>query len=236
VLRQNNINLLLIEDDREIATALCHVLAPLYNVTLIANGKSGLREALSGRFDMIILDLQLPDLNGLDVCHELREHDSTTPIMILTGQNRVIDKIQLLDAGADDYLTKPFSLGELKARLRVLQRRSHKPRAQASVLKVGDLILDRERHTVRRADQAINLRPKEFALLECLMLHTGTVVSRPILGHYAWQGNGKPWTNTIDVHIKHLRDKIDRPFRRPLIHTMHGLGYMIEPVDRSLPA
>ncbi len=220
--------LLLIEDDREIATALCHVLAPVYTVTLVGTGGSGLRHALNGTYGMIILDLNLPDTNGLEVCQELRAEGCNTPVIILTGQTRVMDKIRLLDAGADDYLTKPFSLGELKARLRVLQRRGHRPGSGAEFLSVGELTLDRVKHQVKRAGHTIDLRPKEFALLECLMLHTGTVVNRSILGNYAWQNSDKPWTNTIDVHIKHLRDKLDRPFEWPLIQTVHGLGYKLD--------
>lgn len=227
--------LLLIEDDREIATALCHVLAPAYTVTLVGTGASGLQQAKTGKYGLIVLDLNLPDINGLHVCQELRTEGYNTPILILTGQTKVMEKIRLLDAGADDYLTKPFSLGELKARLRVLQRRGHRPSVEAEFLSVGDLTLDRTKHQVQRAGQNIVLRRKEFSLLECLMLHSGTVVSRPILGNYAWQGNEKPWTNTIDVHIKHLRDKVDKPFERPLIHTVHGLGYKLDAVDFTNP-
>lgn len=227
--------LLLIEDDREIAMALCHVLAPVYVVTLVGTGASGLEQAKSGKYGLIVLDLNLPDISGLSVCQELRAEGRNTPIMILTGQAKVMDKIRLLDAGADDYLTKPFSLGELKARLRVLQRRGHRPGAEAEFLSVGELTLDRTRHQVQRAGQTIILRRKEFSLLECLMLHSGTVVSRAILGNYAWQGNDKPWTNTIDVHIKHLRDKVDRPFEQPLIQTVHGLGYKLDAVDLTNP-
>ncbi|HET7060125.1 MAG TPA: response regulator transcription factor [Candidatus Saccharimonadales bacterium] len=223
----NTTKLLLIEDDREIADALCHVLAPAYSVTLAATGKAGFEQARSGKYSLIVLDLNLPDMNGLEICQKLREDGLNTPVLILTGQNKVMDKIRLLDAGADDYLTKPFSLGELKARLRVLQRRGRRPGAGAERIVVGRLTLDRSKHRVQRAGQSIRLRRKEFLLLECLMLHSGTVVSRTILGNYAWQGNEKPWTNTIDVHIKHLRDKVDRPFDRQLIRTVHGLGYKI---------
>lgn len=225
--------LLLIEDDREIAGALCHVLAPNYQVTLVGTGRSGVEQAQSGKYGLIILDLNLPDTTGLQVCQELREHGFDTPILILTGQNKIMDKIRLLDAGADDYLTKPFSLGELKARLRVLRRRGQRPGTESESLSAGDLTLDRTKHQVRRAGQTIHLRRKEFALLECLMLHAGTVVSRTILGNYAWQGSEKPWTNTIDVHIKHLRDKVDRPFTQPVIHTVHGLGYKLD-ADRPI--
>ncbi|HVX47879.1 MAG TPA: response regulator transcription factor [Candidatus Saccharimonadales bacterium] len=226
--------LLLVEDDREIAEALCQVLAPTYDITLVGTGSSGLEKALSGQYGLMILDLNLPDMNGLEVCQKLRDKGWKTPILILTGQDKVMDKIRLLDAGADDYLTKPFSLGELKARLRVLRRHNAKRAdAEARQLAVEDLTLDRTKHTVKRAGQPIDLRRKEFAILECLMLHAGTVVSRTVLGNYAWQDEDKPWTNTIDVHIKHLRDKVDRPFGHQLIQTVHGLGYKVAPPSHS---
>ncbi|HVV67116.1 MAG TPA: response regulator transcription factor [Candidatus Saccharimonadales bacterium] len=226
---QNNklVKILLIEDSKDIAAALSHVLASSHDITLAETGAMGLASAKRQEYDTIILDLNLPDMTGLEVCQRLRANDAETPIIILTGEDKVLNKIRLLDAGADDYLTKPFSLGELKARLRVLQRRGHKPLALADNLTVGELILDRKRHQVQRNGEPITLRKKEFALLECLMLHAGTVVSRNILGNYAWQESDKPWTNTIDVHIKHLRDKIDRPFEQQLIQTVHGLGYKL---------
>lgn len=226
--------LLIIEDDREIATALCYVLSATYDVTLIGTGDSGFDQAMTDAYGLIILDLNLPDMDGLKVCRQLRAEGCNTPILVLTGQRRVMDKIHLLDAGADDYLTKPFSLGELKARLRVLQRRGHRPGTEAEILSVGELQLDRTKHRVQRAGQIINLRRKEFAMLECLMLHAGAVVSRKVLGNYAWLGSEKPWTNTIDVHIKHLRDKVDRPFKRPLILTVRGLGYKIDATRSDL--
>lgn len=219
--------LLLIEDSREISLAFRQVLATGYSITLAENGLTGLKHARNDNFDVIVLDLNLPDISGLQVCEELRASGCESPVLILTGEAKVMTKIRLLDAGADDYLTKPFSLGELKARLRVLHRRGHQPAAEASQLNIGELTLDKSKHQVKRDGQIIGLRRKEFTLLECLMLHAGNVVSRSLLGNYAWQGADKPWTNTIDVHIKHLRDKIDRPFDKPLIHTVHGLGYKL---------
>jgi len=150
------------------------------------------------------------------------------PILILSGETKVLSKVTLLDAGADDYLTKPFSLGELKARLRVLTRRSESSRPKQHQLKTADLTLDSDTHHVTRAGQLIKLRRKEFAMLECLMQHAGSVVTRDILTNYAWRENEDAWTNTIDVHIKYLRDKIDRPFTTPLIKTVHGFGYKLE--------
>jgi DNA-binding response OmpR family regulator len=231
VKRDKTVKLLLVEDDREIAGALCQVLAPTYEVRIVNTGKGGLEQATGGNYGIIVLDLNLPDINGLKVCQQLRSNKVETPILILTGQNKIMDKIRLLDAGADDYLTKPFSLGELKARLRVLRRRGPQADSETANLLVGDISLDRTKHHVERAGQPIYLRRKEFALLECLMLHAGNVVSRTILGNYIWPGDDKPWANTIDVHIKHLRDKIDKPFDYPVIHTVHGLGYKLEARD-----
>lgn len=220
--------LLLIEDSRDIAATLSQALAADYVVTIAGTGFSGLHHAQNKNYDSIILDLNLPDMSGLQVCETLRSDGCTTPILILTGEAGVMTKIRLLDAGADDYLTKPFSLGELKARLRALQRRDRQVPLDLPQLTIGELTLDKAKHQVEREGQIISLRRKEFALLECLMRHADTVVTRSALGNYAWHGADTPWTNTIDVHIKHLRDKIDRPFGRSFIQTVHGLGYKFE--------
>ena len=138
-----------------------------------------------------------------------------------------MSKINLLDAGADDYLTKPFSLGELKARLRALIRNSNHETPKAKKISASGLVLNRESHSVSREGVSINLRRKEFALLECLIENAGSVVSRNNLTQHAWKGEENPWTNTVDVHIKYLRDKVDRPFKHQLIETVHGLGYRL---------
>lgn len=221
------LKILLIEDDRGIATALVQALND-YEVVVAETGQDGLALALDDSYALAILDLNLPDITGLDVCKQLRLHSSTLPILILSSEARVLSKINLLEAGADDYLTKPFSLGELKVRIRALLRRNGKLIFKRGRLSVEDLSLDSERHRVERAGQTIRLRRKEFALLECLMQQPGSVVSRQTLTSYAWQSSEDPWANTVDVHIKYLRDKIDRPFSNPLIKTVHGLGYKLE--------
>lgn len=222
-------NLLLIEDDINISLALAQALSDIYRVERATNGLSGIQKATAGKPDIILLDLHLPDMHGLQICKAIRSGGFNGPLIILTAENKALSKIQLLDAGADDYITKPFSVGELKARLRVLQRRKTKIEPfNAQRLTIEDLTLDRSTHTVERAGKSIVLRRKEFALLECLMEHAGTVVTRDALGSHAWRENEDPWTNTIDVHIKYLRDKIDRPYVRPLIKTVHGLGYKLE--------
>ena len=221
-------HILLIEDENHIAEALQQALAASYSVHRAETGTNGLLRAASHSYDIVILDLNLPDVPGLHVCRQLRSNGFEGPILILSGEVKVISKIMLLDAGADDYLTKPFSLGELKARLRMLLRRSGKPLTAHHQFTVGDLTLDCERHEVVRQGQLIKLRRKEFCLLECLMQNAGAIVTRDVLSNHAWRDNEDPWANTIDVHIKYLRDKIDTPFDRPLIRTVHGLGYKLE--------
>lgn len=220
--------LLLIEDDRGISHALAHALASTYEVDTAATGAAGLRQAELHNPDAIILDLNLPDLSGLVVCEHLRSIGSKAPIIVLTGETKIMSKITLLDAGADDYLTKPFSLGELKARLRAVLRHTEGGRPNVPRLISDDLVLNTETRQVERGGKVIKLRRKEFALLECLLQHAGSVVTREALTAYAWHNGEDPWTNTVDVHIKYLRDKVDRPFERPLIKTVHGVGYKLE--------
>ena len=219
--------ILLVDDDKNIAQALALALRNIYAVDIAANGMQALFQVDNEQYGAIILDLNLPDISGLVVCQQLRDRGINAPILILSGESQILTKINLLDAGANDYLTKPFSLGELKARLRALIRSTPGARPLTRQLSAGGLLLDRQKHTVTREGAAISLRRKEFALLECLMEHAGNVVSRRALIRHAWQGAEDPWTNTIDVHIKYLRDKLDRPFDRAVIQTVHGLGYRL---------
>lgn len=221
-------SILLVEDNLSIAETLAHALKGCYQMDIAASGLLAIYKADSESYDIVVLDLNLPDMSGLDVCQQLREQGQVMPILILTAEAGILTKIKLLDAGANDYVTKPFSLGELKARLRALARPTVQPIARAdNELVACGLILNRGAHTVIRDSQEIKLRRKEFALLECLMKNAGTVVSRTTLSQFAWHGSDKPWTNTVDVHIKHLRDKIDRPFASSLIKTVHGVGYKL---------
>lgn len=219
--------LLIIDDDHGIAQALALALKNTYQVEIASNGEQALCKVNNEQYGAIILDLDLPDFSGIYICQELRQRGVTAPILILTGTSQILSKINLLDAGANDYLTKPFSLGELKARLRVLMRSYSLNPVKSKKLSVSGLILNRESHAVSREGITIVLRRKEFALLECLMEHAGSVVTRSSLTHYAWPGEENPWTNTVDVHIKYLRDKLDRPFDTQLIQTVHGLGYRL---------
>lgn len=218
---------LVIEDDAAIAQALQRGLRRRYLVDIAATAAEGLHQATVNAYDAILLDLSLPDMKGLAVCEQLRREHNTTPIVVLTGNDDSADKVRLLDAGADDYLTKPFSLEELKARLRVVMRHSSKT-ASSSKLVVGELSLDTASRQIERAGKSIRLRRKEFDLLEYLMHHPGTVVTRATLVDHLWEANDAMWTNAVDVHIKYLRDKVDRPFAQPLITTVHGVGYKLE--------
>jgi two-component system OmpR family response regulator len=227
--------LLVVDDDSSLAKALQLALHDSYDMDVALNGIQALFKTDNQHYGAIILDLNLPDMAGLVVCQELRSRGVSAPILVLSGEARVLTKINLLDAGANDYLTKPFSLGELKARLRVLLRSLPDHRPLPRKMRAGGLLLDRQMHTVTREGVSISLRRKEFSLLECLMEHAGNVVTRAALVKHAWNGAEDPWTNTIDVHIKYLRDKLDRPFERPLIQTVHGLGYRLT-AESGFPA
>lgn len=219
--------ILIIEDEKAMAMTVKDELRHTYAVDVCNSGKDGSYQARVNEYDAIILDLTLPDMTGIEVCRSIRQDDVTTPILVLTGRNETESKIHALDAGADDYLTKPFSFNELKARIRALLRRS--PHGQLNnKLLLGDLILDTANRTVRRADQDITLRRKEFDLLEYLLRNKNRVVTRSMILEHVWDNNVDFFTNAIDVHIKYLRDRIDRPFDRKLIKTVHGLGYKIQ--------
>jgi two-component system OmpR family response regulator len=219
---------LLVEDDRSMAGALAHALQSSYDLEITNNGKLALYKADTQHFDLIILDLNLPDMSGMVVCQHLRNRGLTAPILILSGENQTLTKINLLDAGANDYLTKPFSLGELKARLRALVRIKQGVQQSWGALSASGINLNRQTYEVSRDGVAIQLRRKEFALLECLLENAGNVVTRDMLTRVVWQNSDDLWANTVAVHIKYLRDKVDRPFETPLIKTVHGRGYRLE--------
>lgn len=220
--------LLLIEDNEAVVMALRRGLRAICLIDVATSGKDGLYGAEVGDYDVMVLDLALPDISGLEVCRVLRSQRHTTPILALTGQTSVQHKVAMLDAGADDYMTKPFSLEELKARLRVLMRRDVVCQ-HSSILRVHDLTLSLADRRVERAAVPIHLRRKEYALLEYLMHNAGKVVTRAMIIDHVWDVSDTLWTNAVDVHIKYLRDKIERPFAGPvLITTVHGVGYKLE--------
>lgn len=218
--------LLVIEDDLNLTLALYRALSHTYKVDTAKTATSGIRKAEALPLDLIILDLNLPDLSGSGVVTYLRQSGINTPILILSGESGLESKVDLLDIGANDYMTKPFSLAELKARIRVLLRQSLYP--TRSNLISGALELNPNLRAVVRDGAIIELRRKEFALLECLFMNAGKAVKREYLMEYAWGRSKNLRTNSIDVHIKSLRDKIDRDYDQKLIKTVHGLGYMLD--------
>lgn len=194
-------------------------------VDISADGQDGLYRASSGSYDLIVLDITLPLMDGLEVCRQLRESRVSTPILLLTARDSVDMKVRGLDSGADDYLTKPFAFAELLARIRALRRRD---RAEVNLrLQVGDLVLDPLTRRVSRANQPITLTSKEFALLECFMRHPDQVLSRTVLSENVWDETFDSFTNVIDVYVNYLRNKVDRSFSPKLIHTVRGAGYVM---------
>ncbi len=222
--------ILLVEDDRSIAGALAYTLKNVYDIDCASSAKLALYKAETEHFDCIVLDISLPDFSGMIVCQELRDRGLRTPILILSGDDSTSTKIKLLDIGANDYLSKPFSLGEIKARIRVLLREAHHVQVVANntPLSQHGISLDRRTYQVIRDDTLIELRRKEFDILEYLLEHSGQVISRESLTNQFWSDDIDHVTNTVTVHIKSLRDKIDRPFGSPLIHTVHGRGYKFD--------
>jgi two-component system OmpR family response regulator len=187
---------------------------------------AGLQRASMGSYDALIFDRMLPALDGLSAIETLRKAGSDTPVLIVSALGDVDERVRGLRAGGDDYLPKPYSFTELLARVEVLSRRRG-ARQEETVLRVGDLELDRLSHQVRRGEDEISLQPREFRLLEYLMKHAGQVVTRTMLLENVWDYHFDPQTNVIDVHISRLRSKIDKGFSQPLLHTVRGAGYMI---------
>jgi DNA-binding response OmpR family regulator len=221
--------ILLIEDNRSLADSLKRQLGKSFIVDMVHSGEDGLQRALLGGQDVIILDLSLPDTNGYEVCRGIRDAGVHTPILILTGASDLTTRVTLLNAGADDFVSKPFSVAELRARLGALLRRPPTLHNTGAIT-VQDLTIDSTRRRVERAGTPIELRRKEFDILEYLARNRGRPVTRAMILDHAWDGSKDAWNNTVDVHIKHLRDKVDRPFDKPLIKTAYGIGYMIDDV------
>ena len=219
--------LLIIEDDRDAAEYLVKAFREVGHVAdSAADGEDGLAMALDGQYDVLIVDRMLPKRDELSIIGTLREKGMETPALILSALGQVDDRVKGLRAGGDDYLPKPYSFSELLARVEVLSRRRGS-RNDETVLRVGNLALDRLSHQVRRGEEEISLQPREFRLLEYLMQHAGQVVTRTMLLENVWDYHFDPQTNVIDVHISRLRSKIDKGFSQPLLHTIRGAGYMI---------
>jgi two-component system OmpR family response regulator len=221
---------LIVEDEVKMARALRRGLEQEgYAVDTAADGEDGLFQGTENPYDVIVLDVMLPKLDGFEVCRRLREAGRWAPVLMLTARDGVGDRIAGLDVGADDYLVKPFSFGELLARLRALLRRS--PVERPPVLAAGDVVLDPATHSVTRAGQRVELSVREFGLLEYLMRRPGQVVSRSSILEHCWDVNYDGFSNVVDVYVGYLRKKLEQPFGRPLIRTVRGVGYMLEPVD-----
>jgi two-component system copper resistance phosphate regulon response regulator CusR len=218
--------ILVVEDDRTVGQ---HVRRGLeeqrYQADLVDDGAEGLRQASSGQYDLVVLDLRLPGMTGLEVVRTLRDRGVTVPILVLTAQDSVDFKVQALRAGADDYVTKPFAFEELLARVEALSRRPKQ--VTPPVLSVADLTLDTGTREVRRGGRPVDLTPKEYAVLEYLMRHAGRVMSRTLITEYAWDYHFDPGTNIVDVVINRLRKKLDSGQDRKLIHTVRGVGYVV---------
>ncbi len=218
---------LLVEDDARVASFIRRGLKEeTYTVDVASDGEQGLFMAQTGEYDLLILDVMLPKKGGLDVLRSLRAGGAGVPVLLLTAKDEQQDKVAGLDAGADDYLTKPFGFEELLARIRALLRR--RGNLVPTVLKAADLEMDTLRHRVTRAGREIVLTNREYALLEYFLRNVNQVVTRTMLAEHVWEQNFDPMTNVIDVHVARLRRKIDEEFPLKLLQTIRGKGYILE--------
>jgi DNA-binding response OmpR family regulator len=219
---------LVVEDDARVARLVGQAISEAgWRVDLAYDGADGLARAATGAYDVIVLDLMLPEIDGIEVCRTLRAQRVRTPVLMLTARDAVPDRVRGLNAGADDYMTKPFALEELVARLRALGRRGT-PLAEDLVLRVGELTLDLSAREARRGDQQVELTTKEFDLLEYLMRHSGQVLTKSLISDHVWGYDSEATSNVVGIYIHYLRNKIDRGYARPLIRTVRGIGYTIK--------
>ena len=230
-------HILLVEDERTIAAYVRRGLEEHgYAVDLAYNGREALDWQASSTFDLVILDIMLPELDGLSVCRQMRSTGIATPVLMLTARDTVDERVNGLDAGADNYLVKPFAIRELLARVRALARRSS-DQPKTPVLRVADLELDPRARQVRRGNVAIEVTAKEFAILECLMRSAGRTLTRTMIADQVWSYDVYHESNVVDVYIRNLRRKIDDPYQTKLIHTVRGAGYRLAAErDDAVPA
>lgn len=221
--------LLVVEDDRTIRDFLSRALGEAgFRVDACAQGKEAERLAIEGLHDAMIIDLTLPDIDGLELIQRMRAQGVTVPVLILSARRSVDERVLGLERGGDDYMTKPFAVAELLARLRALLRRSNSVQGEATKLRVADLELDLIRREARRGDNELQLTQQEFALLEYLCRNAGRVVTRAMVLDHVWKMRIDTSTNIVDVHIHRLRNKVDKESERPLIRTMRGVGYVLK--------
>jgi len=218
--------ILLVEDERKVAEMVARGLkAERYAVDVAADGDAGWAMVNTYRYDLIILDLLLPGTGGLELLKRIRRHDPAVPVLILTAMDATASKVENFEAGADDYLTKPFAFAELQVRVKALLRRG--PISRNSTVRVEDLEIDRLSQQVRRGGARIELTPKEYALLEYLATQPGRVFSRTMIVEHVWDQSFEGLTNIVDVYVRHLRAKVDDPFPAKLIQTVRGVGYSL---------
>ena len=225
---ESDVHILVVEDEQRLARLLQRVLTEERHTAEVAlTGTDGLYLAQTGTFDLIILDRMLPDMDGVEICRQVRAAGVSTPVLMLTARGAVEDRVDGLNAGADDYLVKPFAMSELLARINARLRRD-RPAQVTTALTVDDLTLDLVRHEVKRGDRKIELTQKEFALLEYLMRNAGMALTRTQILDQVWQYDSDAVSNVVDIYVHYLRDKIDRGSDRPLIKTVRGVGYKLE--------
>lgn len=219
--------LLIVEDNKNLLERIKKQLDKLYIIDTAQTGTEAIEKSTDPSYAVILLDLGLPDMSGHTVCKRIREKGIETPILVLTGVDEMTTRVELLNSGADDYVTKPFNSNELRARITALSRRSPL-RYKSAVIAYKDLVIDPDKREVYRQGVAVPLRRKEFDILEYLVNNNGRVLTREMIINHAWDSSKTSWNSTVDVHIKHLRDKIDRPFNSSLIKTAYGLGYRVD--------
>lgn len=222
--------ILYIDDNRLLVSSVKKTLDSVYTIDVAHTGSDGIQKARWVEYSLILLDLGLPDMSGLDVCRELRRLTIQTPIIILTVQKDPETAAELLNCGADDFLTKPFNGNVLRARIAAVLRRNEKLREE-HIVQVSDLTVNVTRRQVWRSNTKITLRRKEYDILEYLVTNQGRALTRSMIVDHVWEAGTESWNNTVDVHIKHLRDKVDRPFGKQLIKTAYGIGYMVDDIN-----